>query len=89
MTTDARWMDWLHRAKERSETLLHLAPLAEYRPRRIRPTLPSAPAWYEPNPLRCPVQAPNMLITGIVARRNKPEKLFRSFHGKKESTHAA
>jgi len=82
MTTDNRWIEWLHAAKERAESMRQLTPLAEYRPRRMRATEPSAPSWYEPAPYRAVVQdAPN-LITGIIARRNKPTKLFRSFHGK-------
>ena len=77
-----RWQDWLHAAKERAYAMERLAPLAEYRPRRARATENANPTWYEPNPMRYPVQDGNMLVKGIVARRAKPTKFFRSFHGK-------
>lgn len=63
-----RWQDWLHAAKERAVMMEQLAPLAPHtNTRKQRPTEQEAGAvesWYEPNPIKYPIQDGNMLVKG-------------------------
>ena len=86
-TLDDRWLDWFNTAKERAESMMQLAALAENRPRRKRaaggPEVGAVESWFEPERLgRVVIQDPPNFIENWAARKAKPTTYFRSFHGK-------